>query len=75
MTNQNVVNDVELAKPEHFEELKDIVVQLSKPFKFVRVDMYVIDGKIYFGEFTFTPYSEEHFSKLGCDYIFNKINA
>jgi hypothetical protein len=75
MTNQNVVNDVELAKPEHFEELKDIVVQLSKPFKFVRVDMYVIDGKIYFGEFTFTPYSEEHFSKLGCDYIFNKIKA
>jgi hypothetical protein len=75
MTNQNVVNDVELAKPEHFEELKDIVVRLSKPFKFVRVDMYVIDGKIYFGEFTFTPYSEEHFSKLGCDYIFNKVKA
>jgi hypothetical protein len=73
MTNQNVVNDVALAKPEHFDELKDIVVRLSKPFKFVRVDMYVIGGRIYFGEFTFTPYSEEHFSTLGCDYIFNKI--
>jgi hypothetical protein len=28
---------------------------LAKPFPFVRVDLYNIDGKIYFGELTFTP--------------------
>ena len=29
--------------------------QLAEPFKFVRVDFYEIDGKVYFGELTFTP--------------------
>ena len=28
---------------------------LSKPFPFVRVDLYNIKGKIYFSEMTFTP--------------------
>ena len=29
--------------------------ELSKPFPFVRVDFYECDGKVVFGEFTFTP--------------------
>jgi hypothetical protein len=28
---------------------------LSREFDFVRVDLYNIDGRIYFGEMTFTP--------------------
>ena len=28
---------------------------LSKDFKFVRVDLYDVDGKPFFGEMTFTP--------------------
>ena len=28
---------------------------LSKNFEFVRVDLYEINNKIYFGEFTFAP--------------------
>lgn len=28
---------------------------LAKPFPFVRVDLYNINGKIYFSEMTFTP--------------------
>lgn len=29
--------------------------KLSEPFPFVRCDFYVVDGKLYFGELTFTP--------------------
>ena len=43
------------SKPENFEEMKRIAVELSKDFPFVRVDMYDVKGKIYFGEFTFVP--------------------
>ena len=30
---------------------------LSKDFPFVRVDLYYIKGKVYFGELTFYPWS------------------
>ena len=33
----------------------EIAKKLSADFKFVRVDLYDIDGKVYFGELTFTP--------------------
>ena len=36
-------------------ELAKIAEELSKPFPFVRVDLYSIDGRIYFSELTFTP--------------------
>lgn len=42
-------------KPDNFEEMINIAEKLSKDFKFVRVDLYNIKGKIYFGELTFTP--------------------
>lgn len=32
----------------------EIAKKLSADFKFVRVDLYDIDGKVYFGELTFT---------------------
>jgi hypothetical protein len=44
-----------LSKPRDFDEMISIASQLSAPFDFVRVDLYNIDGKIYFGELTFTP--------------------
>ena len=40
--------------PEQFEEMKRIAKKLSEGFDHVRVDLYLIDGKIYFGEMTFT---------------------
>ena len=42
-------------KPETFEKMKSIARSLSKGIPFVRVDLYEINGKIYFGELTFTP--------------------
>ncbi len=40
-------------KPEGFEEMKEIAKVLSKGLRQVRVDLYNINGKIYFGEMTF----------------------
>ena len=44
-----------LPKPVNLEEMVRIAALLAKPFPFVRVDLYNINGKIYFGELTFTP--------------------
>ncbi len=40
--------------PAHFDEMKNIVTALCADFSHVRVDLYNINGKIYFGEMTFT---------------------
>lgn len=47
--------DIVVEKPIMFEEMKQIAVELCKPFQFVRVDLYQVNGKIYFGELTFFP--------------------
>jgi hypothetical protein len=33
----------------------EIAEQLAHSFDFVRVDLYCVDGKVYFGELTHTP--------------------
>lgn len=38
-----------------FKKMKDLAAALSKDFPFIRVDLYLINGKIYFGELTFFP--------------------
>lgn len=43
----------EIPKPECFEEMKALAAKLSQGMKFVRMDLYQIQGKVYFGEFTF----------------------
>jgi len=44
-------------KPDGFEEMKALAEKLSKDIPHVRVDLYNINGKIYFGELTFYPAS------------------
>lgn len=44
-----------IEKPSKLKEMVTISQKLSKYFKFVRVDLYCIKNKIYFGELTFTP--------------------
>lgn len=46
---------IQLPKPAQFEEMKTIAENLAKPFPFVRVDLYNVNHKIYFGEMTFFP--------------------
>ena len=45
-----------LPKPKNLERMIEVAEKLAKPFPCVRVDLYNIDGKIYFGELTFTSY-------------------
>lgn len=40
-------------KPKNYENMVEIARKLSEDFPQVRVDLYNIDGKIYFGELTF----------------------
>ncbi|MEG0237312.1 MAG: ATP-grasp fold amidoligase family protein [Cetobacterium sp.] len=41
-------------KPKNFEKMKNIAKKLAEDFDYVRVDLYNLDGKIYFGELTFS---------------------
>lgn len=47
----------DLERPVCFEEMIEVSRKLSKEFYYVRVDLYEIDGKVKFGELTFTPYA------------------
>ena len=53
-------NKNKVDKPKNFSEMLEIARKLSTKFQFVRVDLYNVDGKIYFGELTFTPASGKH---------------
>lgn len=48
-------HSVDVAKPENFEDMKEIAQKLSKGYDFVRVDLYSYKGLIKFGEMTFAP--------------------
>ena len=45
-----------ISKPNNLDEMLNVAEVLVNPFPFVRLDMYNIKGKIYFGEMTFTPF-------------------
>ena len=47
--------DYELKKPDNWSEMVRVAETLASKFPFVRVDLYNINGKIYFSEMTFTP--------------------
>lgn len=40
-------------KPTQFEEMRKIAEVLSQGFRHIRVDLYIVDGRVYFGEMTF----------------------
>lgn len=50
---RSTLSSDEVVLPENIDEMFDIVNILCKPFPHVRVDLYNVDGKIYFGELTF----------------------
>jgi len=43
-------------KPQNYDRMLEIAEQLAQPFPCVRIDLFNAGGKIYFGEFTFTPF-------------------
>ena len=44
-----------IEKPENLDQMLNFSKILSNNFNYVRVDFYIVFGKIYFGELTFTP--------------------
>ena len=58
--------------PKQLQQMLEISQILSKDFSFVRVDLYEVNRKIYFGELTFSPasgvfghFKEEFLAKMG----------
>lgn len=50
-------SEVPYNRPENLDEMLRISEILCKDFPAVRVDLYSIEGKVYFGELTFFPWS------------------
>jgi len=48
-------NRKDLVKPDNFQKMKEIARKLSLGIPHVRVDLYEINGEIFFGELTFFP--------------------
>lgn len=51
----NAPSDFTIKKPLCFDELIESSKILSDPFPFVRVDYYILNNQLIFGELTFTP--------------------
>lgn len=54
-TSDAQIPKVPTACPSSFEEMKRLASILARPFSFVRIDFYQINGHPIFGEFTFSP--------------------
>ena len=77
---QYQINRRLLPKPQNLEFMKRMAEVLSADFEYVRVDLYEVDGKVFFGELTFTPagcvksnYTKEEFEKM-CEFYYKTIN-
>lgn len=61
--------DIDVPKPECLSEMMEIAKKLSAPFKEVRVDLYVVNNRPYFGELTFTAgmgsFTDNYYQYLG----------
>ncbi|OHV12167.1 ATP-grasp fold amidoligase family protein [Kushneria phosphatilytica] len=65
----NTSSGAEPERPTRLSALIEAAWQLAEGFAYVRVDLYLIDEKIYFGEMTFTPGSGfERFQPIDFDH-------
>lgn len=69
-----------LPRPKNLEKMLGIAETLSKGFPILRVDLYNIDGKIYFGELTFTSlggmmdfYTQDFLDMVGAEADISKV--
>ena len=75
VTNGHPNADVKPSKPESFEKMKDLATILSKGIPHVRVDFYEINGRIYFGEMTYShwggmvPFTPDSYDRQFGDWI------
>ncbi len=69
-------NPNKLTKPENLNKMINYAEKISSEFPFVRVDLYNINGKIYFGEMTFSPAAGliDYCYDEALDYLGNKLD-
>lgn len=48
-------SEKKLPKPDNFEQMIEIAEKMSVGIPFIRIDLYDVNGTIYFGEYTFYP--------------------
>ncbi|MDO4548518.1 MAG: ATP-grasp fold amidoligase family protein [Clostridia bacterium] len=53
MFNRHPGYDGDIPRPERLDEMLDVAAKLSKGIRHIRIDLYDVEGKIYFGEMTF----------------------
>lgn len=56
-TNGHPNSTKEIKKPDGFDDMKKLAAKLSEGIPHVRVDLYNINGKLFFGELTFSHWS------------------
>jgi hypothetical protein len=62
-----------ISKPKCFEEMKQIAAKLSQGIPHVRVDLYEVNGHVFFGEYTFSSWGGmEPFDPVEWDYKFGE---
>lgn len=73
--------DADYSRPDTLEKMLEIAEKLSADFPAVRVDLYSIEGKIYFGELTYFPWSgymrfqpDEFDERLGRKFVLPQKN-
>ncbi|MBQ6381835.1 MAG: glycosyl transferase [Clostridia bacterium] len=73
--NTDPYSDKPIAKPEKFDEMWELAAKLSEGIKFVRIDLYEVEGKLYLGEYTFFegggfwPYHPDEWERRLGDWI------
>ena len=74
---QNYPNStVPTSRPKRLSEMLEIAEKLSSGFHFLRVDLYEINGEIYFSEFTFfsdagfAPFEPEEWNRILGSWIY-----
>ena len=74
-TNGHPNSGKRIEKPACFDEMKAVAAKLSKGIPHVRVDLYNVNGKVYFGEMTFshmsgfTPFEPPEWDRIFGDMI------
>ena len=64
----------EFERPAAFDEMKALATKLSAGIPFVRVDFFYVNGKVYFGEFTFFDWAGlQPFDTYGQDLELGKL--
>ncbi|MCF0177858.1 MAG: glycosyl transferase [Bacteroidales bacterium] len=54
---KNAPQGFSMPKPENYDKMIDLANTVSKDIPFLRLDLYNVNGRIYFGEMTFFPQS------------------